>query len=165
MILNSAIAKIYAGRFGSSFWHSLRRTNSYYDDGTRPFAEVRFHCDKADDGRLTGVSMNSLQKNSATMFVMRLLIAATLCMSAGATLADQVVGTIINLSGPLKVKKSDGSVKVLLVGDRVEQDDILITDDKTYAAIRFIDKSEITLRPGTVFKIKSTTDKLQRATP
>ncbi|MBV8660071.1 MAG: hypothetical protein JO142_19800 [Burkholderiales bacterium] len=109
--------------------------------------------------------MSSSFKISGTMFVKQLLLAATLCMSSGITLADQAVGTIINLSGPLKVKKNDGSVKVLLVGDPVEQGDTLMTDDKTYALIRFIDKTEITLRPGTVFRIKSSAEKPQQTNP
>jgi len=109
--------------------------------------------------------MNSLPKNSAPLFVVRFLIAATFCLGCGVTLAGQVVGTIIKLSGPLKAEKNDGSVKVLVIGDQVEQGDTLMTDEKTYAAIRFVDKSEITLHPGTVFKVNSSVDKLQRKGP
>ncbi|NHZ88600.1 iron dicitrate transport regulator FecR [Massilia sp. CCM 8733] len=69
--------------------------------------------------------------------------------------AAQVAGTIVNLSGPLMVKKADGSVKVLGVKSEVEQGDTLVSEKNTYAQIRFIDNSEITLRPGTTFKIEA----------
>ena len=68
-------------------------------------------------------------------------------------LAAQVAGTVVNLSGPLMVKKADGSVKVLALRSEVEQGDTLVSEKNTYAQIRFIDNSEITLKPGTTFTI------------
>lgn len=69
--------------------------------------------------------------------------------------AAQVAGTIVNLSGPLMVRKADGSIKVLGVKSEVEQGDTLVSEKNTYAQIRFIDNSEITLRPDTTFKIEA----------
>ncbi|RZI40693.1 iron dicitrate transport regulator FecR [Herbaspirillum sp. HC18] len=77
---------------------------------------------------------------------------ASLLLAAGSW-AAQVVGTVTNLSGPLLAKKPDGSAKVLSVKSGVEQGDTLISEKDTYARIKFIDNSEITLRPGTQMKI------------
>ncbi|NML62331.1 FecR domain-containing protein [Massilia sp. RP-1-19] len=69
--------------------------------------------------------------------------------------AGQVAGTVVHLSGPLLAKKADGSVKVLARKSEVEQGDTLVAEKGTYAQIRFIDNSEITLRPDTTFKIEA----------
>ena len=52
-------------------------------------------------------------------------------------------------------KKADGSVKILARKSEVEQGDTLVAEKGTYAQIRFIDNSEITLRPDTTFKIEA----------
>ena len=82
-----------------------------------------------------------------------LVLALSLCAGSGVAMAAQVAGTIVNLSGPLMVRKADGTVKVLGVKSAVEQGDTLVAEKNTYAMIRFTDNSEITLRPGTTFKI------------
>lgn len=84
-----------------------------------------------------------------------LLFATLLATLFTATLAHaaEVVGTVANLSGPLLAKKADGSVKILAQKSSVEQGDTLVSEKNTYARIRFIDNSEITLRPGTQLKI------------
>ena len=81
-----------------------------------------------------------------------LLVMASLLLAAGAW-AGQVVGTVVNLSGPLLAKKADGAAKVLSVKSAVEQGDTLISEKDTYARVRFIDNSEITLKPNTQLKI------------
>ncbi|HYC43820.1 MAG TPA: FecR family protein [Noviherbaspirillum sp.] len=81
-----------------------------------------------------------------------LLFMSALLLAAQAW-AGQVVGTVANLSGPLLAKKADGTVKVLAVKSSVEQGDTLISEKDTYARIRFIDNSEITLRPNSQLKI------------
>ena len=90
------------------------------------------------------------------------LIAAALCLGPSLALAAQPVGTIIKLSGPLSAKKTDGSVKALVVGSDIEPGDILTTGEKSYALIRFIDKSEITLRPRTTFQINASAEKMAK---
>lgn len=65
------------------------------------------------------------------------------------------VGQIVNLSGPLFALDVNGSQRVLSVGSQVEPGETLITESKTYAQVRFIDKGVVTLRPGTQFKIES----------
>jgi len=81
-----------------------------------------------------------------------LLFMAALLLAAQAW-AAQVVGTVMNLSGPLLAKKADGSAKVLSVKSSVEQGDTLVSEKGTYARIKFIDNSEITLRPNSQLKI------------
>lgn len=69
--------------------------------------------------------------------------------------AGQVAGTIVHLSGPLLDRKADGTVKVLGLKSEVESGDVLVTEKNTYAQIRFIDNGEITLKPGTTFRIEN----------
>ncbi len=83
------------------------------------------------------------------------LAALALSAACSLALAAQVAGTVVNLSGPLMVKKADGSVKVLALRSEVEQGDTLVAEKNTYAQIKFIDNSEITLKPGTTFTIES----------
>lgn len=77
------------------------------------------------------------------------LFAATLACAA------QEAGRVTHLSGPLLVRKADGSTKVLAQNSMVEQGDTLISEKDTYARIKFIDNSEITLRPNSQFRIDS----------
>ncbi|WP_370661689.1 FecR family protein [Massilia aquatica] len=95
--------------------------------------------------------MNCAKRRIAIKAFAALLLAASGAMAWAA----QVVGTIVNLNGPLMVRKADGSVKVLGLKSEVAQGDTLVSEKNTYARIRFIDNSEITLRPGTTFKIEA----------
>jgi hypothetical protein len=83
------------------------------------------------------------------------LVFAALLMFGSLAWAGQVAGTVVHLSGPLLAKKADGTVKVLGVKSEVESGDTLVSEKNTYAQIRFIDNSEITLRPGTTFRIEN----------
>lgn len=72
---------------------------------------------------------------------------------ANPALAGQVAGSVLNVSGPLMAQRPDGSVRVLSQKSEVEEGDLLISEKNTYARIKFIDNSEVTLRPNTQFKI------------
>lgn len=94
----------------------------------------------------------NLPRNSIATKALVLLVslfAATLAFAA------QVAGTVTHLSGPLLAKKADGTAKILSVKSTVEQGDTLISEKDTYARIKFIDNSEITLRPNSQLKIDS----------
>jgi hypothetical protein len=82
------------------------------------------------------------------------LLFAALLAFGGAAWAAQVAGVITRLSGPLMARKADGSVKLLAVRSEVESGDTLVSEKNTYAQIKFVDNSEITLRPGTTFKVE-----------
>ncbi|MGK5014134.1 FecR family protein [Janthinobacterium sp. 61] len=94
--------------------------------------------------------MTLLKKPIATK---ALLWLALMCLGAHAW-AGQVAGTVMQLSGPLMAKKADGKVKILAVKSEVEQGDTLLTEKETYALIKLIDNSEITLKPNTSFVIE-----------
>jgi hypothetical protein len=98
--------------------------------------------------------MKNLRRNcTATEFLARVALCCALLLAGGGAWAGQVVGVVAHLSGPLMDRKADGTVKVLAPKSEVESGDTLVAEKNTYAQIRFIDNSEITLRPGTTFKI------------
>lgn len=100
--------------------------------------------------------MKNLRPNcTAIEALARALVCAVLLLAGGAAWAGQVVGVVTHLSGPLMDRKADGTVKVLAPKSEVESGDTLVSEKNTYAQIRFIDNSEITLRPGTTFKIEN----------
>ena len=94
---------------------------------------------------------NLLQKCTA----IKALLFALLLGAGGAAWAAQVAGMVTHLSGPLLAKKADGSVKVLALRSEIESGDTLVSEKNTYAQIKFVDNSEITLRPGTTFKVEN----------
>jgi len=91
-------------------------------------------------------------KNSTAIKALALLV---LFWVAGASWAAQVAGTIVQLSGPLLAKKADGAVRILSMKSEVESGDTLVTEKNTYAMVKFIDNSEITLKPSTTFKVEN----------
>ena len=86
--------------------------------------------------------------------VIKALLFALLLGFGSAAWAAQVAGMVTRLSGPLLAKKADGSVKVLGLRSEIESGDTLVSEKNTYAQIKFVDNSEITLRPGTTFKVE-----------
>lgn len=95
--------------------------------------------------------MNTKSRRTA----IKALAALVLVGACGLAVAAQVAGTVVHLSGPLLAKKESGTVKVLGVKSEVEQGDTLVSEKNTYALIRFVDNSEITLKPNTTFKVES----------
>jgi hypothetical protein len=89
------------------------------------------------------------------MNMLKSLLYAVLLLAGGSAWAAQVVGVVAHLSGPLLDRKADGSVKVLGLKSEVENGDTLVSEKNTYAQIRFVDNSEITLKPGTTFRIEN----------
>jgi len=83
-----------------------------------------------------------------------MLLLSTLFAMAGAWAAP-VAGVVVQLSGPLLAKKAGGAVKILSLKSEVENGDTLVTEKNTYAQIRMIDSSEITLRPASTFTIEN----------
>lgn len=83
------------------------------------------------------------------------LLLAVLCLLSTLALAAPVAGTVVQLSGPLMARKADGKVKILSIKSEVENGDTLVTEKNTYAMVRFIDNSEITLRPGSTLTIEN----------
>jgi hypothetical protein len=90
---------------------------------------------------------------SPKLIVTRALTALLLAGICELGMAGQVAGTVVNLSGPLMARKADGAMKVLAVKSEVEQGDTLVSEKNTYAQIRFVDNSEMTLKPNTTFTV------------
>lgn len=78
----------------------------------------------------------------------------TLLLCAAAAAAGEPVGKVTHLSGPLFAKRADAVTKALSQNSTVEQGDILVSEKRTYARIKFNDNSEMTLRPNTQVKIE-----------
>lgn len=76
-------------------------------------------------------------------------------MPAAAWSAAGVAGTITHLGGVLHVTHADGVHKLLSVRSDIYEGDMLRTEKDTYARIRFTDKTEVVLRPGTEFRVDS----------
>lgn len=81
------------------------------------------------------------------------LAGVALCAAWTLAYAGPGVGTVSNLSGPLMVKRADGSVKVLAQRSVVEQGDTLVAEKNTYVQIKFIDHAEMILQPDTTVTI------------
>lgn len=86
--------------------------------------------------------------------VIKSLFALTLLSGCATAFAAQVVGTVTDLSGFLLVRTTTGTVKILAQQSSVEPGDTLVSEQNTYARIKFIDNSEITLRPNSQLTIE-----------
>jgi len=84
-----------------------------------------------------------------------LLVLACALIFAANSFAGGKVGTVTHISGPLFAKKADGTSRVLTVNSIIEAGDTIITEKGTYGRIKFIDNSEMTLRPNTQIKISN----------
>lgn len=93
--------------------------------------------------------MNS-PKNVLT--AISLLIVSSLFWSSQALALP--AATITHLSGPLAVRTADGVTKALSIGSKVEPGDIVVTQKRTYARLKFTDGSEVTLKPNSQFKVE-----------
>jgi hypothetical protein len=85
------------------------------------------------------------------------LFGVLLLLGVAPAFAGVAIGTVTQLSGPLLLKRADGVIKALAVNAFVEQGDVLVSEKKTYAQLRFADESEITLGPDTLLKIEAYT--------
>ena len=99
------------------------------------------------------VSRNPIATRSMLASAMLWLMLMSISLHAFA----QVAGTVTQVSGPMMAKKADGKVKILSVKSEVESGDTLITEKNTYALVKFIDDSEITLKPATTFVVEKFT--------
>lgn len=91
--------------------------------------------------------MNLSKKRTATKALLLALLFAG--FDAGAVEA----GSVAQLSGPLLVKKADGTVKILAQRSIVEPGDVLFSEKASHARIRFVDGSELTLQPESQLEV------------
>lgn len=67
--------------------------------------------------------------------------------------AAQVAGVVEQVSGPMSARSPSGAVKALQARSEVESGDTLVTAAGAWARLRFIDNSELTLKPGSTIVI------------
>jgi hypothetical protein len=65
------------------------------------------------------------------------------------------IGTVTHLSGVLVARQADGGARLLGVQSAVAEGETLITEQATYARVKFADDGELVLRPSTQLKIES----------
>lgn len=65
-----------------------------------------------------------------------------------------VAGVVENVNGPMSARGADGVLKPLALRSEVASGDTLVTGAATYALVRFIDHSELTLRPNTTVAVE-----------
>jgi hypothetical protein len=80
---------------------------------------------------------------------MRILVALLLWVAAACAMAAQVAGVVVQVSGAMSARSPSGVVKALQAKSEVESGDTLVTAAGAYALVRFIDNSELTLKPET----------------
>ena len=81
-----------------------------------------------------------------SLFVTCLLLWSTIAFATQAA-------TVTHLSGPLALRKADGTTKAISTGSKIDEGDTLITEKRTYARLKFNDGSEVTLKPNSQFKV------------
>ena len=92
--------------------------------------------------------MTNRRKTTAiSLLVCGLLLLASLAVAAPAA-------TVTHLSGPLVVRKANGTTKTLAIKSTIEAGDTVETAKRTYARLKFTDGSEVTLKPNTQFKVE-----------
>jgi hypothetical protein len=80
---------------------------------------------------------------------MRILVALLLWVAAACAMAAQVAGVVVQASGAMSARSPSGAVRALQAKSEVESGDSLVTAAGAYALVRFIDNSELMLKPGT----------------
>lgn len=83
--------------------------------------------------------------------VHRALALTAALLSGGASVmasAAPVAGVVVQASGAMSARSPSGAVKALQARSEVESGDTLTTAAGAYALVRFIDNSELTLKPG-----------------
>lgn len=90
---------------------------------------------------------NPRKTTAISLLVCGLLLLASIALAAPAA-------TVTHLSGPLVVRKANGTTKALAIRSTVEAGDTVETAKRTYARLKFTDGSEVTLKPNTQFKVE-----------
>jgi hypothetical protein len=94
--------------------------------------------------------MSNLRRTSviSSFIAVLLLWVTTLALAAP-------VATVTHVSGPIAVRKSDGNVKSISIGSKIDDGDTVVTEKRTYARLKFTDGSEVTLKPGSQFLVEA----------
>ncbi len=82
-----------------------------------------------------------------------LLLAVLSALAAQSALSRS--GEITNLSGTVVARGADGRPRVLTIRSEVNEGDLLLTAENSFARVKFTDGGEVVLRPGTQFRIEA----------
>ena len=87
---------------------------------------------------------------------MRLFISLMLLLAV--TLAHAQVGRVLTVQGSALVERDGKSPRILAAGEPLEQRDVINTAHASNAVLEFRDRTRITLRPSTRFRVDSYSD-------
>ncbi len=82
-----------------------------------------------------------------------LLLASLLVMILAQSQASAGAGTVLLAKGVVNARGANDTGRVLSKGASVEEGDIITTASKSFAVIRMMDNSKLTLKPGTTIAI------------
>jgi hypothetical protein len=74
------------------------------------------------------------------------------------SLAHAQIGHVVSVRGTAMVERSAQPGRILGAGEKLEQKDVINTAQSSHAVLEFRDKTRITLRPNTVFRVDSYSD-------
>jgi hypothetical protein len=83
------------------------------------------------------------------------ILAGGLLSVATATVFAAAAGEVQQVSGTLSVQRPDGSVRVLALKSEVNVGDVLSTQRESYALIKMVDGTTMTLKPNSQLKIEA----------
>ncbi|HYC48524.1 MAG TPA: FecR domain-containing protein [Burkholderiales bacterium] len=72
-----------------------------------------------------------------------------------ASLAQAQVGHVVNVTGSALVERDGRPARILGAGEPLEQKDVINVAHKSHAVLEFLDRTRITLRPSTIFRVES----------
>ncbi len=75
--------------------------------------------------------------------------------SAWASFARAEVGQVVSVQGTALVERAGKPARILGAGENLEQKDVINVAQASHAVLEFTDKTRITLRPNTVFRVES----------
>jgi hypothetical protein len=79
------------------------------------------------------------------------LAALTLAPAAGAARS----GEVTHLSGAVAARNAEGQSRILSIRSEVNEGDLLLTAENSFARVKFTDGTELVLRPGTQLRINA----------
>ena len=73
-------------------------------------------------------------------------------------LAHAQIGHVVSVKGTAMVERAAQPGRILGAGEKLDEKDVINTAQASHAVLEFRDKTRITLRPNTVFRVDSYSD-------
>lgn len=77
--------------------------------------------------------------------------------------ASAQIGTVVSVQGTALVERAGKPARILGAGEALEQKDVINVAQASHAVLEFRDKSRITLRPNTIFRVETYSDTAPQA--